>query len=277
MYEQIKYEVDGPSAIITMNRPEALNALTSVMLDEIKHALDQAERDESVVGMLLTGEGRGFCAGMDMNALDSQASGKAPGAGQRQPLKADPGDKSMGENFQVTFSYILSIRKPVIAVVNGACAGLGMSIASLCDLRFGSENARFVTAFSQRGLVAEHGQSWILPRLLSPSRALDLLWTSRKLGAEEAKAMGLLDRLLPQDELLAGAKQYLADLAAAASPSSLMLMKQQVYRHLNMQLGEAMQETNQLMAESLKRPDFKEGVRSFLEKRPPAFAKIKVG
>lgn len=277
MYEQIKYEVDGPSAIITMNRPEALNALTSVMLEEIKHALDQAERDESVVGMLLTGEGRGFCAGMDMNALDSQASGKAPAAGQRQPLNADPGDKSMGENFQVTFSYILSIRKPVIAVVNGACAGLGMSIAALCDLRFGSENARFVTAFSQRGLVAEHGQSWILPRLLGPSRALDLLWTSRKLGAEEAKAMGLLDRLLPQDELLAGAKQYLADLAAAASPTSLMLMKQQVYRHLNMQLGEAMQETNQLMAESLKRPDFKEGVRSFMEKRPPAFAKIKVG
>ena len=276
MYEQIKYEVDGPSAIITLNRPEALNALTGVMLDEIKHALAQAERDEAVLGVLLTGEGRGFCAGMDMNALDSQASGGAAGGGTRQALAADPGDKAMGRNFQVTFSYILSIRKPIIAVVNGACAGLGMAIALLCDLRFGSENARFVTSFSQRGLVAEHGMSWLLPRLLGQAKALDLLWTSRKVGAEEALAMGLLDRQLPQDGLLAGAKQYLADLAASAAPSSLKLMKQQVYRHLNMQLGEAMQETNELMAASLKRPDFKEGVRSFMEKRPPAFAKLKV-
>lgn len=277
MYEQIKYEVDGPAAVITLNRPEALNALTGTMLDELKHALDQAERDEAVVGIVLTGEGRGFCAGMDMNALDSQASGGgASDAPKRQPLKADPGDKSMGKDFQVTFGYILSIRKPIVAVVNGACAGLGMSIALLCDLRFGSENTRFVTAFSHRGLVAEHGQSWILPRLIGPARALDILWSSRKVGAQEAKELGLLDRLLPQDELLPAAKQYVRDLAAAASPTSLMVMKQQVYRHLNMPLGEAMKETNKLMAESLKRDDFKEGVRSFIEKRPPGFAKIKV-
>ncbi len=277
MYDEIKYEVDGPSAVITLNRPDALNALTNNMLEELKHALAEAERDESVVGIVLTGEGRGFCAGMDMNALDSQASGGdlSDGAEQKK-LDADPGDKEMGENFAIAFTYIMSIRKPIIVAINGACAGLGMSIALLCDLRFGSENTRFVTAFSQRGLIAEHGQSWILPRLIGPGRALDLLWSSRKLGVDEAKELGLIDRILPHDELVDGAKQYINDLAASCSPTSLMMMKKQVYRHLNMPLAEAMKESNQWMAESLQRHDFKEGVKSFIEKRPPEFDKIKV-
>jgi enoyl-CoA hydratase/carnithine racemase len=275
MYDEIKYEIDGPSAVITLNRPDALNALTNNMLNELRHALAAAEQDESVVGIVLTGEGRGFCAGMDMNALDDMGSGKGDGGPVKQ-LDADPGDKAMGENFQVAFTYIMSIRKPIIVAVNGACAGLGMSIALLCDMRFGSENTRFITAFSQRGLIAEHGQSWILPRLIGPGRALDLLWSSRKVGAEEALALGLIDRILPHDELVSGAKQYIADLAASSSPTSLMVMKQQVYRHLNMPLGEAMTESNEWMAESLQRDDFKEGVRSFIEKRPPAFKRIKV-
>ena len=277
MYEEIRYEVDGPAAVITLNRPDALNALTNNMLEELKHALAEAEKDESVVGIVLTGEGRGFCAGMDMNALNSQASGGDLSAGaERRKLEADPGDKSMGDNFTVAFTYILSIRKPVIAAVNGACAGLGMSIALLCDMRFGSENTRFITAFSQRGLVAEHGQSWILPRLIGSARALDLLWSSRKTGAEEAKEMGLLDRILPQDELVPATKDYIGQLAGASSPTSLMVMKQQVYRHLNMELGDAMKESNRLMAASLQRDDFREGVKSFLEKRPPEFDRIKV-
>ena len=182
----------------------------------------------------------------------------------------------MGENFSVAFTYILSIRKPIIVAVNGACAGLGMSIALLCDMRFGSENTKFLTAFSQRGLIAEHGQSWILPRLIGPARALDLLWSSRKVGPEEAKELGLLDRIFPHDELVDGAKAYISDLAANCSPTSLMIMKQQVYRHLNMELGEAMKESNKWMAASLQRHDFKEGVRSFMEKRAPEFDKIKV-
>ena len=277
MYNEIKYDVSKHAAVITLNRPDALNALTANMLTELKHALDQAEKDESVTGIVLTGEGRGFCAGMDMNALDAQASGNSREAGDASgKLDADPGDKSMGDDFAVTFGYILSIRKPIIATVNGACAGLGMSIALLCDMRFGSEKTRFVTAFSQRGLIAEHGQSWILPRLVGPGRALDILWSSRRLGVEEAKEIGLIDRIFPQDELVNGARAYIEDLAANCSPTSLMMMKQQVYRHLNMPLGEAMRESNKWMAESLQRNDFKEGVRSFLDKRPPEFAKIKI-
>ncbi|HKI73022.1 MAG TPA: enoyl-CoA hydratase-related protein [Pseudomonadales bacterium] len=277
MYDEITYEVEGPAATITLNRPDALNAFTNNMLEEIRHALDTAEKDSSVVGIILTGAGRGFCAGMDMNALNSQASGGDLNAGvDPKQLAADPGDKSMGPNFRIAFTYIMSVRKPIIAAINGPCAGLGMSIALLCDLRFASENTKMITAFSQRGLVAEHGQSWILPRVVGPSRALDLLWSSRRVGPDEALQIGLVDRVFSAEALLAESRAYIHDLAEHASPTSLMLMKQQVYKHLNENLEEAMRESTKLMNESLERDDFKEGVASFIERRPPKFSRIKV-
>lgn len=277
MYDEINYTINGPTAVITFNRPDALNAFTNNMLEEMKHALDTAERDGSVVGIVLTGAGRGFCAGMDMNALNSQASGGDLNAGVApKQFAAEPGDKSMGDNFRIAFTYMLSIRKPIIAAINGPCAGLGMSIALLCDLRFAAESVKMITAFSHRGLVAEHGQSWILPRVVGPSKALDLLWSSRRVGAEEALKFGLVDRVYADDELLANTQAYIEDLAAHASPTSLMTMKRQVYRHLNSNLEDAMRESTQLMNESLERPDFKEGVASFIERRPPNFAQIKV-
>jgi len=274
MYEQLTYEVDGAAAVITLNRPDALNALTNTMLAELKHAFAQAEQDASVVGIVLTGAGRGFCAGMDMNNLSAQSKGDASGGEERKQLDADPGDKTMGDNFKIAFTYIMAIRKPVIVGVNGACAGLGMSIALLGDMRFGTDKAKFVTAFAQRGLIAEHGQSWILPRLVGSSRALDLLWSSRKVGADESLRIGLLDRVVTADELVSECKAYIENLAANCSPTSLMMMKKQVYRHMNVDLHDAMVESNQWMAESLKREDFKEGVASFVERRPPSFNRI---
>lgn len=273
-YEELDYKVDGPSAVITLNRPEALNALTNTMLSELKHAFASAEEDQKVVGIVLTGAGRGFCAGMDMNNLSAQSKGDSSGGEKRRDLDADPGDKSMGDNFKVAFTYIMSIRKPVIVGVNGACAGLGMSIALLGDMRFGTENSRFVTAFAQRGLIAEHGQSWVLPRLVGSSRALDLLWSSRKVGADEALRIGLMDRIVATDDLVAECKNYIETLAANCSPTSLMMMKKQIYRHMNTNLHDAMVESNQWMAESLKREDFKEGVESFMERRAPEFKRI---
>ncbi|MBD3646450.1 MAG: enoyl-CoA hydratase/isomerase family protein, partial [Pseudomonadales bacterium] len=244
MYDEIKYETDGPAAIITLNRPDALNALTNNMMEELKHALDTAERDESVVGIILTGEGRGFCSGMDMNALNSQATGgDLSGGVEAKVMEADPGDRSMGEDFHIAFTYIMSIRKPIIAAVNGACAGLGMSIALLCDMRFASENARFITAFSQRGLVAEHGQSWILPRVVGPARALDILWSSRKVGAEEAKELGLVNRLCAHDDLIPACNSYIKTLADSAAPSSLTVMNPPVSRPPHLTLGPALKET----------------------------------
>lgn len=275
MYQQITYEVDGPSAVITLNRPDALNALTNNMMEELKHALATAEQDSAVVGIILTGAGRGFCAGMDMNALDSQASGGDLNGGvELRKLAADPGDKAMGPNFEIAFTYILSIRKPIIAAVNGAAAGLGMSISLLCDMRFAADKAKFVTAFAHRGLVAEHGQSWILPRLIGPAKALDLFWSSRKVEAEEALSLGMVNRVFPAADLLAETKAYIQNLADNSAPGSMMVMKQQVYRHLNMSLGESMHETTTLMDASLVHEDFNEGVKSYLEKRPPNFSKI---
>ncbi|MFT4584922.1 MAG: enoyl-CoA hydratase/carnithine racemase [Gammaproteobacteria bacterium] len=276
MYQEIKYDVQDPIAVITMNRPDRLNAMTTHMLAEIRHALAAAEADERVVGMILTGEGRGFCAGMDIDALDGISKDVSFNI-DTTGLEADPGDPSMGEDFAAGFTYMLALRKPLLAAVNGPCAGLGFCFAMLSDMRFVDSNAKFSTAFSQRGLVAEHAVSWLLPRLIGSSRALDLLWSARKFDGVEAERLGIADRLCEPGTSLETAKEYVRGLAASSSPTSLMIMKQQVYRHMMTPLGPAMSETQRLMDESLLRPDFKEGVRSFIEGRVPSFGRIKTG
>jgi enoyl-CoA hydratase/carnithine racemase len=275
MYRDILYTVEDPVAVITMNRPDALNAFTNRMRAEIRHALAEAERDERVVGIVLTGAGRGFCAGMDMNALNAMSSGGAGGADDLSSLAATPGNPDMGDDFKIAFAYLLAIQKPLLAAVNGACAGLGFCFALLCDMRFVDRNAKFSAAFSQRGLIAEHGVSWILPRLVGPGRALDILWSSRRFDGAEAEKLGIAERLCEPGTSLDEAKAYVRTLASSAAPVSLKVMKQQVYRHLNMPLGDSWKETIELMNESLVRSDFKEGVRSFMEKRPPKFPRVK--
>ena len=275
MYEHIQYDVEDPVAVITLNRPDQLNAITGRMQVELKHALAAAEADEAVVGIVLTGAGRGFCAGADIGGLQATASGG--GGGQAEDLsqyKAKPGNPEMGSNFEVTFSYLLSIRKPLIAAVNGACAGLGFVFASLCDMRFVERQAKFTTAFVNRGLIAEHGASWILPRLLGPAKALDILWSGRKFTGDEAQQIGLADRLCEQGEAKQDAVNYIKMLAETAAPQSIKIIKAQVYRHLNMELEDAMKESNEWMAGSLKRDDFKEGVNSFVERRAPNFKRV---
>ena len=275
-YDEIIYEVSDPVATITLNRPMALNALTAKMLAEIRHAVAAAEQDGSVVGIVLTGAGRGFCPGMDMNALNSMSNGSGGAKDDLSHLQASPGDAEMGENFRLAYTYLMSVRKPIIAAINGACAGLGFAIATLADLRVVERQAKFSTAFSQRGLIAEHGVSWTLPRLIGSGNALDLLWSARKFNGEEAKEIGLAERLVETGEALATAQEYVRNLAASAAPVSLQVMKSQVYRHLNMPLGEAIAETNDWMAQSLTKDDFREGVRSFIEKRPPKFTRVTV-
>lgn len=277
MFETLKYETKDGAAIVTLNRPDRLNAFTYQMLEELTAALGRGEDDPDAVAIVLTGEGRGFSAGMDMDALSGISESKGEGgSGSREATTAKrPGDPAMGPDFEEGFTYMMSIRKPVIAAINGAAAGIGLSIALFCDMRFCAASAKFVTSFSQRGLVAEHGQSWILPRVVGPSRALDLFMSSRRVFAEEALAIGLVDRVSKDDELMSDVLSYVKHLAETAAPISLKVMKAQVYRHMNMSLGESLKETNELMAASLKRPDFAEGVKSFVEKRPPQFSKIK--
>ena len=276
MYEEIIYEVDDSVAVITMNRPETLNALTDRTQAEIRHALDQSERDEDVVGTVLTGAGRGFCSGVDMNALGAMsAAGKRLGASYAE-LAADPGNPDGDPNFEIGAAYFLGLRKPLIAAINGACAGLGFSYAVFCDMRFADKTARFVTSFSQRGLIAEHGTSWMLPRLIGPANALDILWTGRRFDGEEGARLGLVNRVSEPGECVNDAVAYLREIGRTAAPNSLMMMKKQVYRHLNQELRSAMAESNTWMDESLTRNDFKEGVASFVERRAPNFARLQV-
>ena len=273
-YRDILYRVEDPVAIITMNRPERLNAFTTTMLAEIRHAVAAAERDPRVVGIILTGAGRGFCAGMDMAALDEISAAAGLSGDEDASLAASPGDAAMGADFSIAYTYLLAVRKPLLAAVNGPCAGLGFCFALLSDMRFVERQAKFSTAFAGRGLVAEHAVSWLLPRLIGSSRSLDILWSARRFDGEEAQQMGLADRLCETGTALDTARQYIVELARNVSPASIMVIKQQVYRHLMMTLGPAMEETNRLMEESLTRPDFREGVRSFLEQREPAFKRI---
>ena len=273
MYEQIRYEVADPMATITLNRPGALNAWTTRMGAEVKHAVAQAEADKSVVAIVLTGEGRGFCAGADLNDLKGISEGERD-AGVPAELEADPGDPAMGGDFRGTYTYLLSVRKPVIAAINGAVAGMAVPISLACDLRFASEKALFTLAFSKRGLIAEWGSAWLLPRLIGPSAALDLLFSSRRVGAEEALRLGLVNRVLPHDELILAVRSYVEELASGCSPASLAVMKRQVWQQLSQPLGPSEKEAIRLMVESFDRPDFREGVMSFMEKRPPKFDRV---
>jgi len=272
-YEQILYQVEDPVATITLNRPKSLNAWTQRMAAEVKHAVARAEADPEAVAIVITGAGRGFCAGADLGDLRDISEGER-GVADLRALRADPGDPEVGADFRGTYTYLMSVRKPVIAAINGPAAGIAVPIVLCCDLRFASESARFTLAFSKRGLVAEWGSAWLLPRIVGPSHALDLLFSSRMVDAEEACRIGLVNRVLPADELLPATRRYVADLAAGCSPTSLRIMKRQVYQQLTRDLGPSEKEAIALMVESFDRPDFKEGVTSFLKKRPPRFGRV---
>lgn len=275
MYEQIIYDVTDPVATITLNRPDALNAWTGTMGNEVNDALGRAAADTRVVGIIVTGAGRAFCAGADMNTLDDLSSGGAEGtaggASERDLVESPSGDD--GE-FTGQFPFLMTIDKPIIAAVNGAVAGMAYPFSLCCDLRVGTPDSLFLTAFAQRGLIAEWGLSFLLPRLVGPAVALDLLMSSRRVKGDEARALGLLNELVEPEALLPWCVDYITTLATRCSPSSIAVMKRQVYSELHVGLGAAERNAGRLMAESFGRPDFREGVQSFLEKRDPQFARI---
>jgi enoyl-CoA hydratase/carnithine racemase len=273
-YEEIIYAVADRVATVTLNRPAKLNAWTFTMEKEVQAALTQAEQDDSIRVIILTGAGRGFCAGADMQNLGALATAN-PSAEQIKQLVterlAGPRREGVRSDFQRTYSYFPAISKPILAAINGPTAGLGLIIALYCDLRFASDQARFSTAFSRRGLIAEYGIGWMLPRLVGLANALDLLFSARTIDAAEALRMGLVSRVLPQEGFLEGVRAYANELAALVSPRSLRVMKKQVYEGLFQTLGEAIDTANEEMFKSLTCADFREGVAHFLEKRPPAF------
>jgi enoyl-CoA hydratase/carnithine racemase len=273
MYEQIIYEVEDPIATITLNRPERLNAWTDRMALEVRHAVAQAETDDRVVVIILTGAGRGFCAGADLQGLSAISEGGRERV-TVDDLDADPGDDTMDRGHRVGYTYLTSVRKPIIAAINGPCAGMALPISLCCDLRFASDRAVFAVAFPQRGLIAEWGVSWLLPRVVGTGHALDLIMSGRKIDAQEAERMGLVNKTLPHDDLIKYVKEYARNLAENSSPASMQISKRQVYEALQEPLAEAHDKAVRLMGESFSRPDFAEGVKSFLERRPPSFPRV---
>ena len=287
-YEQIIYSADDGVATITLNRPDRLNAWTRGMAREVMTAAHRAEEDDEVRVVVLTGAGRGFCAGADMDELGGAAdeaaaalkSGAAMSAERRVSLlmeqiteeEYNPENRDRTrDDFRKRYSYLLGLKKPVIAAVNGPAAGLGLIIALYCDIRFASEKAKFSTAFSKRGLIAEHGISWILPRLVGLSYALDMLYSSRLILAQEALRIGLVNRVFPHESFMDEVLSYAKDLANSVSPRSLCIMKRQVVNALFQTLAEASEASDEELLWSLSSEDFKEGVSHFLEKRPPRF------
>jgi enoyl-CoA hydratase/carnithine racemase len=260
---QVSYGRQGPLGVIRLERPEALNALTLPMIAEVERLALAAEADPDVTAICITGAGRGFCAGIDMSVLAEHArSGPPPPrtpADGRRPRPA-------------LFSFLLDVSKPVIAAINGPAAGGGFVLAMMCDLRFMAQEASLTTVFTKRGLIAEHGTSWLLPRMIGLSRALDLLWSARRVDGAEAYRLGFADRLVPLEALLGAVEAYAAELAANVSPRALAVIKAQVHSHLETGFDAAAEDAAALMNAALAHPDATEGAQSFIERRPPKFA-----
>jgi enoyl-CoA hydratase/carnithine racemase len=271
--QETLYTVADRVATITLNRPDKLNAWTGTMEQEVRASMHEAESDANVRVIILTGAGRGFCAGADMSLLDSIAQQGVGNRGSEHVLRntGNGGRAGARPDFQKKYSYFPSIQKPVIAAVNGPAVGLGFIITLYCDLRFASDSARFGTAFAKRGLIAEYGISWMLPRLIGPANAMDMLFSARLVDAGEALRMGLVNQVFPQDSFLQSVNAYAKDLANNVSPRSLRVIKEQVYNGMFQTLSEAFEGAEQEMVKSLQCEDFKEGVAHFLEKRAPAF------
>lgn len=257
---EVSYERRGPLGVIRLERPEALNALTLPMIAEVQRLALAAEADPDVIALCVTGAGRGFCAGIDMSVLSEHARSGPP-----RPAEGDRANPAL-------FSFLLAVGKPVIAAINGPAAGGGFVLAMMCDLRFMAQEASLTTVFSKRGLIAEHGTNWLLPRMIGLSRALDLLWSSRRVDAAEAYRLGFADRVVPGAELIAAVEAYAAELAANVSPRALAVIKDEVHRHLETGFDAAARDAAGLMVEALAHADATEGAQSFIERRAPKFA-----
>lgn len=266
---------DDGVAVLTLNRPERLNAWTPELEQTYFGLLRECASSPDVRVIVVTGAGRGFCAGADMESL--QTLGDAVQGGTSADASADtPGaNGATPEHFEHTpQTFTLTVPKPVIAAINGPCAGIGLVQALMCDVRFVAEDAKLTTAFARRGLVAEHGISWILPRLIGPARALDLLLSGRVVLGREAVELGLANRATPKETVLEETLAYAHELATQCSPASMATMKRQVYAALDEGLQSAEAEADRLMLASFSQPDFIEGVSSFVERREPRFAAL---
>ena len=262
-----KYDVDGGIATITLCRPQRLNAWTGRMHTEYRQLLDQANKDDAVRAILLTGEGRGFCVGGDIQALEGHAEkgGYDPGTPARL---AEPGF-GVREEFDASFAYHFGLAKPIIAAINGPAAGVGLTLALFADLRFAVPGAKFTAAHGRLNFPAEFGISWLLPRMIGLPRANDLLLSCRIFTSDEAHELGLIKELVPPEELIPRTRAYLLEMIGRVSPGSLRETRWQVYADLHQDVATAVRKSEALTDFMSRQPDYKEGVRAFIERRQP--------
>jgi enoyl-CoA hydratase/carnithine racemase len=245
---------DGPVRILTLHNPPRKNGWSHPMEFRYFDLLDEADADPAVRVIVVTGAGTTFCPGLDLERLAETATAGRLTLAHRKPQ-----------------TYPLHIRKPMLAAINGGCAGIGFAQSLNCDIRFAASTARFSTAYTRRGLPAEYGTSWLLPRLIGVENALDLLLSARVFGADEAKQLGLVSRVVEPGELMPTVMAYAHDLAANCSPRSMAAVRRQVYGDLSRRFDDSMVSTLAIMRDFAGGADFLEGVSSYQERRPPRF------
>ncbi|MGO9603502.1 MAG: enoyl-CoA hydratase-related protein [Candidatus Binataceae bacterium] len=270
-FSDIIYEKSDRIATVTFNRPEKMNAWTPKMGVETRAAMMDADRDPNVGAIIVTGAGRAYCAGADMGALSEISAGRASATGGNAAAVEDEWLKQQRVDYRSQYSYILALSKPVIGAINGACVGLGFTTCLYQDIRIASESARMGLIFVQRGLAIEHGSSWMLPRIVGVARAAELAVTGRLVDAEEALRIGLVNRVVPADKLMATAREVAGHIANNCSPLGVAEAKKLIWRHLFTDLATAIRDDDESMSMMTRSEDFKEGVRAFVEKRPAKY------
>jgi enoyl-CoA hydratase/carnithine racemase len=266
--DPVLYEATASGvAILTFNRPDRLNAWGPDIAAGFYAAIDRAEQDPAIRVIVLTGRGRGFCAGAYLGAPSAASQ---VGESMRKAGQTDLADL-VGERPP---HFVTTLRKPVVAAINGACVGIGLTQALMCDVRFAAAGAKFAAVFSRRGLIGEFGISWILPRLTTLGVGLDLLLSGRTFLAEEAAQLGLVKEVVAPGELMQRALEYAEDIARNCSPASMAVIKRQVYGDATRDVAEATSLAEVLLHEAMPRPDVIEGITSFLQKRPPEFPSL---
>lgn len=265
-FAEIIYEKSDRIATVMMNRPDKLNAWTPRMGAEIRVAMLDAERDDNIGAIIVTGAGKAYCAGADMGTLREISTGRALETGGEDEFP--PGARA---DYRTPYSWQLSLKKPIIGAINGACVGLGFTYCLYQDIRIASERARMGLIFVRRGLAIEHGSSWMLPRIVGLSRAIELAVTGRLVDAKEALEMGLVSRVVPHDKLMNTARQVAGEIANKCSPLGVWQAKKMIYEHMFTDLSVAIKEEETSMTMMTQSEDFTEGVNAFIEKRPARF------
>jgi enoyl-CoA hydratase/carnithine racemase len=269
-FTDILYDKSERIATVTMNRPDKMNAWTAKMGAEMREAMLDADRDDNIGAIILTGAGRAYCAGADMSGLSEISQGRAT-AGGAVATPQDGLPKDARPDYRTPYSWMLALKKPVIGAINGACVGLGFTYSLYQDIRIASDKARMGLIFVQRGLAIERGSSWMLPRIIGATRAAELAVTGRLVDAQEALAIGLVNRVVPHDKLMETAREVASHIANKCSPLGVAQAKKMIWGHLFTDLATAIKEDDASMQMMTKSADFAEGVKAFIEKRSPRF------